>query len=203
VTIRNYGPVLLPIVPPDAAHVKVYAADGSDKQLTLTTPVAVDGSGRISWAADDGGNPPLRAHMRVTDSSGGVELVHVRIDAVTPAGSGPVQRAEREQGVGGTPTAVAGAGAGTAPSGLAVTGTDLDGQVNITTGSAPAAGALFTVSFSQRYDSVPRVVLEAQNAATAALQEYVTSATAAGFTVSSANAPGAATPLSFAYHAEE
>lgn len=201
-TVRNYGPTLLGTVPAAASDVEVYESDGVTP-LTLTTAVAVDGSGHITWAADDGGAPPLHAIMKVTGPAGEVETISVTLPAGTSSGEGYVTRTTREQGVGGAPTAVAGAGAGTTPTALSVVGTDLDGVIAITTDADAAAGNLVVVTFHQPYDSAPRVMIEPRNAASAAVEDYVTSATTTGFTLSSANAPAASTPLSFAYHVSE
>ena len=57
------------------------------------------------------------------------------------------------------PTLTAGTGAGASPT-LAVTGTDVNGQLTLTTGSSPAANATaLTLTFSTPYAAAPKSVL--------------------------------------------
>jgi hypothetical protein len=95
-------------------------------------------------------------------------------------------------GGGAAPTLTAGTGAGTAPT-LAVTGTDVAGEVSITAGSSPGATAtaIVTINFAVAYATVPYVVLGASNAnaghvAAAGIGWYVLSKTTAGFTIAAA-----------------
>lgn len=58
----------------------------------------------------------------------------------------------------GVPVIVAGAGLGTGPT-VSISGTDLAGEINVTSGTLPALGAnVFTVTFNQIYTSKPYVV---------------------------------------------
>jgi hypothetical protein len=61
-------------------------------------------------------------------------------------------------------------GAGTSPSGLTVTGTDMSGIVSLTTGSSPSVNSvLATITFNTAYTTAPIVVITPANAATASL----------------------------------
>ncbi len=74
-------------------------------------------------------------------------------------------------GSSGAPTIVAGSGAGTTPTGVSVTGTDLGGKVIITTGTSPSASApVVTITFNRPYGTAPSsVILTPANAAANAL----------------------------------
>ncbi|MCA1593037.1 MAG: hypothetical protein LC754_10385 [Acidobacteria bacterium] len=94
---------------------------------------------------------------------------------------------------GSTITAAAGAGAGTAPPAPVVTGaTDVRGAVTFGTGATPVAGVQATVTFAAAYPTAPVVVIIPANAATAALQPYVTGTSTTGFSVAFGVAPAAA-----------
>jgi hypothetical protein len=61
-------------------------------------------------------------------------------------------------------------GAGTSPSGLTVTGTDMSGIVSLTTGSTPSVNSvLATITYNTAYATAPIVVITPANAATASL----------------------------------
>lgn len=106
-----------------------------------------------------------------------------------------------------TVTAAAGANAGASPPAPVVTAgsTDTRGSLTFGTGASPAAGAEAVVTFSSAgvaYASAPVVVIAAKNAATAALQPYVSAISASSFTVSFGSAPAASqanTTYSIAY----
>lgn len=69
--------------------------------------------------------------------------------------------------IGGTaaPTIAAGTGAGTTPT-ISIAGTDLAGEITLTTGTTPATSAtVFTVTFNTAYGAAPRVVLWPSNSA--------------------------------------
>ncbi len=91
-----------------------------------------------------------------------------------------------------SPTAAAGANAGTGPPAPVVTAnsTDVAGSITFGTGTTPAAGAQVVVTFAQAFGAAPLgVVITPINNASAALQLNV-SATAVGtFTVGCNTAP--------------
>lgn len=65
------------------------------------------------------------------------------------------------------------------------------GSLTFGTGTAPSAGAQVNVTFGKTAPAVPTVIICPANAATAALQPYVSGVTANGFTISFAVAPAA------------
>lgn len=86
----------------------------------------------------------------------------------------------------------AGSAAGTTPPApSSVTCHDARGSFKFGTGTSPTAGAMATVTFGTAYAAAPIVVLVPGNAATAALQLYVTSVATTGFTVGCNVAPAA------------
>lgn len=100
----------------------------------------------------------------------------------------------REYGGGGpTPTAAAGANAGTTPPAPVVTSGDTDMRGNITfgTGATPAAGAMVVVTFANAWLNAPFVMVTPKNTATQALGLYVTGVSTTGFTLSCTTAPAA------------
>jgi hypothetical protein len=91
-------------------------------------------------------------------------------------------------------TATAGANAGGSPPAPVTTGVcAVRGTITFGTGTAPAAGAMVVFGFpgGRPCPTTPIVLLTPINAATAALQLYVTGAGTTGFTVSAGVAPAA------------
>lgn len=93
----------------------------------------------------------------------------------------------------GTPTAAAGANAGTSPPVpvVAANSSDARGSITCGTGATPAAGALVVVTFATPYAQVPFVQLTPTTVGSANLLEYVSSVSTTGFTVSLQAAPAA------------
>lgn len=109
-----------------------------------------------------------------------------------------------------TPSIEDGPGAGTAPT-VSIIGTDLAGQITVTTDSDPVAGAvLCSISFSSAYASAPYVqltpadddaaLLSFDSSSSVTKQVYVTS-TASGFTINtnSSSAPYGSTEFVWNY----
>lgn len=92
----------------------------------------------------------------------------------------------------GTPSAVAGTGAGTSPT-ISVVGNDSGFQVTLTTGTTPAANAtIFTLTYNAAYGNTTFPVFSANNAAAASLSgtgaPFVTSIGSASFVFKSNSA---------------
>lgn len=184
-TVRNYGPTAQAVVPAAAADVTVVHPDGTVP--TFSTPVTLDGSGNVSFAIDDGGNPPIHVIITVQNSAGGSK-------STARATLGPDGTA---------PTVTAQAGAGTAPSGAGATGHNDGGVVSITTGTATAAGDLVHVAFTDGRSAAPDSVnLTPANDASDAAGAEVRNVTAAGFDIYCHNAPAASTALAFEFDVE-
>jgi hypothetical protein len=95
--------------------------------------------------------------------------------------------AKHIKGNSGALSIAASTGAGTSPSGLTVTGTDMSGVVALTTGNSPSINAvLATITYNTAFSSAPVVVITPANAATASLaatQAVWVNITTAGFTI--------------------
>jgi hypothetical protein len=79
------------------------------------------------------------------------------------------------------------------------------GDLTITTGTSPTAGAMIVVTFPYALTGKPLPIVHAANAAAASCLPYVadTSISTTGLTISCATAPGAATALHFYYELEQ
>jgi hypothetical protein len=87
--------------------------------------------------------------------------------------------------------AAAGAGSSPPTPTLQSLASDAQGQVNMGTGTSPTSGSQATITFGTAFGSAPVIVLSPVNAATAALQPYVSSASASSFNIAFAVAPAA------------
>ncbi len=99
------------------------------------------------------------------------------------------------------PAIAANAGAGTSPT-VSVIGTDIAGQVSITTGTLPSvASAIVTLTFAAAFTANPYVVLwpAEANAAVLGFLPYVTSTTTT-FVINSATALGLAPTTNYKYN---
>jgi hypothetical protein len=184
VTVRNYGPTAQAVTPASTSEVQVTYMDGTVP--TFSTPVALDGSGNVSFAIDDGGTPPIRLLVKVVKPNGGSSST-ARVN-LGPDGTAP--------------TATTGAAAGTAPSAITVSGHDDDGTISLTTGTATAAGKVATVTFATAKAAPPDgIVISADNDVASAAGLQVRNVTAAGFEVWARTAPTASSALvcSYAY----
>lgn len=85
---------------------------------------------------------------------------------------------------------------------VTVDGTDVAGNVEITTGTGCAAGQVAEVLFGQAYEtqSEPQITLTPANAAAADIKYYIGTSTENSFTVSTTNAPIDSTVYKFYYH---
>jgi hypothetical protein len=108
--------------------------------------------------------------------------------------------AKHIKGNSGALSVAASTGAGTSPSAVSVTGTDMSGVVGLTTGTSPTVNAvLATITYNTAFSTAPVVVITPSNAATASLaatQAVWVNITTTGFTI---NTNGAAVGASTAY----
>lgn len=70
-------------------------------------------------------------------------------------------------------------------------GTDVRGAVLFGSGTSPSTGDQVSITFSNAYSNAPIVVIEPQNATTAALGLYASSVSTTGFNIAVQNAPSA------------
>lgn len=132
-----------------------------------------------------GGAFAVRAASGTGARSSGAELFYVDTFGHLVVGTGT--------GTPAAPTAAAGANAGTTPPAPVVSAASRDqrGSLTFGTGTAPAAGAQAVLTFANAYPAAPFVTITPLNAATAALQPYVSATAAGSFTVSFGVAPAA------------
>jgi hypothetical protein len=95
--------------------------------------------------------------------------------------------AKHIKGNSGVLSIAASTGAGTSPSAVSVTGTDMSGVVALTTGTSPSINAvLATITYNTAFSTAPVVVITPANAATASLaatQAVWVNITTTGFTI--------------------
>jgi hypothetical protein len=98
------------------------------------------------------------------------------------------------------PTVTAQDAAGTGAT-VTVSGNDIAGRIEVTTGDTPAADILAKLQFHATYGTgTPQVVLTAVGKGSAQAQPYVDDITGASFTVGAGSAPQANTKYTFTYH---
>jgi hypothetical protein len=111
------------------------------------------------------------------------------------------------KGSGSTPSIAGGAGAGTTPT-VSITGTDLAGEITVTTDTDPTVSAVFcTITFATAFGTAPYVVIYPSNDnaildLTKNLGGMYINSTTTTFTINtnSNTAPAASTQLKFHYH---
>lgn len=81
---------------------------------------------------------------------------------------------------------------------VAVSGSDIGGSININTGSNPPAGCFTTVTFTQRYNTTPRVNVTPIGQAAGSLGYYV-NRSATNFSVCASNSPPSNASFGFDY----
>jgi cytoskeletal protein CcmA (bactofilin family) len=143
-------------------------------QMTVQKSLSVNGSGTFSG--------PVSAPAISTSSlqlNGNLTLTkHIAAGGATPS------RTNGEAlGAGGT---------------TAVSGSDIAGNINVNTGGSPVAGCFATITFSQKYNSTPRVIVTPIGASAANLGYYITRSTST-FAVCAANNPPANANFGFDY----
>lgn len=107
---------------------------------------------------------------------------------------------KRLKGISPAPTIAAGTGAGTSPT-ISISGTDLAGEISLTTGTAPAANVtIATITFNGTFASTPFVIISPSSAAAADANVYVVRVSATQFQIAvTATALTAATAYKWTY----
>ncbi len=89
-------------------------------------------------------------------------------------------------------------GGGTA----SVSGSDTSGSIAMSTGNAPPAGCLMTLTFQRAFTNTPRIIVSPVGSSAAGLDYYVNRSTS-NFSICTANAPPAGATFGFDYWAIE
>lgn len=98
---------------------------------------------------------------------------------------------------GGTPGKSTGSAVGSGGT-SSVSGTDTAGTININTGGGPHAGCFITLSFTQRFGSVPHVVVTPIGSSAAGINYYL-NRSASGFSLCTTTAAPASRSFAFDY----
>lgn len=149
------------------------------------------------------GNTTLQGPLTVQNSinvngngSFGGTLTAAKLNIQDFQVTGDLQFARHLDAGGGTPSkSDGGLGSGGTSS---VSGTDTAGTVAINTGGAPPAGCMVNLTFAQRYNNTPHVVITPVGSAGASLNYYV-NRSSTGFSICTANNPPGGQSFAFDY----
>lgn len=111
--------------------------------------------------------------------------------------NGDLKLAKHIDAGGGTPGRSNGSALGSGGT-SSISGTDTAGTVNINTGGGSGTGCYTTVSFTQKFNSTPHVVITPVGSAAGALNYYI-NRDSNGFSICSASAAGGGKSFSFDY----
>lgn len=103
---------------------------------------------------------------------------------------------------GGIPNRTTGPAVGTDGT-TSVSGSDTAGTITLNTGANTTSGFLTTITFAQRFNRVPHVVITPVGSAAAGLNYYIVNRTNTGFTLATTNAPPINSNFSFDFIAIE
>lgn len=142
--------------------------DAADDQATCEIVNAGTGYG-LDVVNSDTGTTDSTLRVRNNGSGVAIEAISSATNAVAVDSQGIAQTFSLK-GAGSAPTLAGGVGAGTAPT-LNISGTDLGGRIDVTTGTGPAASAtVVTVNFDVTQGNAPSsIILSPANPAAAAL----------------------------------
>lgn len=111
--------------------------------------------------------------------------------------SGDLNLARHIDAGGGTPSRTNGSALGGGGT-TGISGTDTAGTVNVNTGSGPSPGCFATVSFTQRFNSTPHVVITPVGGGAANVRYYI-NRSSSGFSICTANSPPSGQSFAFDY----
>lgn len=147
---------------------------GIQGQLSVQQSLSVAGNGTFGGTV-----AASQLHVSSLQLNGDLNLTH----HLVAGGAAPGRAGGSALGAGGTSS---------------VSGSDTGGSVNVNTGGNPAAGCFVTVSFSQRYNATPHVLVTPVGSAAGALAYYVDRG-AGSFSICTASAPPAGSSFGFDY----
>lgn len=153
---------------------------------------------QLSGGATIQGQVSIQNSLSVTGSgSFGGSLTAASLNVQSFQINGDLQFTKHLDAGGGTPGSSGGSalgGGGTS----SVSGTDTAGTVAINTGGGPPAGCFVTVTFTQRYNGTPHVVVTPVGATAGSLDYYI-NRTGTNFSICSANAAPGGRSFAFDY----
>ena len=190
-----------------------YAYDGAQYQLGAAIATFVSGTPALNSVCQDlrfgtGATTAAFAWKAIMRCSGNFGIGNLTPTSLLSVGateqfqvdSAGMVKAVHQGGNSTVPAIAAAAGAGTSPT-VNVFGNDMDFTASITTGTAPASGNLFTVTFATAYASTPRCIAGPSNQAAAGLTAlFSASGSTSAATFGLANAPSASTNYQWYVH---
>ena len=160
---------------------------------TLSSNATGNYNTAIGYGADVSGNVTnsmALGNSATTNTANTIQLGNGSIAKVNTSGAIVTTNditAKHIKGNSGALSITASTGAGTSPSAVSVTGTDMSGVVSLTTGTSPSVNAvLATITYNTAFSTAPVVVITPANAATASLaatQAVWVNITTTGFTI--------------------
>jgi hypothetical protein len=177
------GPLELP-------GIKVAGASSFDQLQGRTLDIS--GNSNIQGQLAVGGGASIGGNLSVSGSLTAGQLTIQNLQV-----SGDLKIARHIDAGGGSPGLSRGnalGGGGTA----SVSGTDTAGTVNVNTGSGPGSGCFATLTFSQRFNDTPHVVITPVGGAAANVRYYV-NRSSSGFSVCTATSAPSGQSFAFDY----
>jgi cytoskeletal protein CcmA (bactofilin family) len=183
-TIRVGGALSLPGI--------TVSGSSSFENVTVSNSLAIAGDANIS------GNLSVQKSLTVSGGAsfgGAISASQLNIDRLTLNQDVLFNRHIKTGG--GVPGVSTGSAVGAGGTG-SINGSDVSGTVTINVGGSPSAGTLATISFVNKYESEPHVVVTPVGSAAGSLDWYI-SRDDNGFTINTNNAPAGSNSFSFDY----
>lgn len=157
-------------------------------------------SGGLNVAGDTTmqGNLAVQKNITVNGSASFGSLNVSQLSITTLGLKGDLNLNQHINAAGGTPGRTNGTALGGGGS-ASIGGSDTAGTISVNTGSSPPAGCFIAVSFAQKFNATPHVVISPSNSSAAGLEYYTTNRSSTGFSVCTASAPAATTSYTFDY----
>lgn len=134
----------------------------------------------------------------VTSLNGPVKANQLTVTNLILSGNATVMVPNHLNFTGVSPARVINAGVLGVGGSASVNGSDTTGSININTGSNPVAGCFVVITFSQKFSSMPHVIISPINSGAGMTQYYATRSTT-GFSVCTINAAPANQTFGFDY----
>jgi cytoskeletal protein CcmA (bactofilin family) len=144
------------------------------------------------------GNATVKGNLSVagtTTFSGNISAPQVTTNSLTI--NGTLNLTHHISFGGATPSHSRGTALGSGGT-ASVNGSDTAGSINVNTGGSPAAGCFISISFNQRFNGTPRVLVTPVGSAAGSLQYHV-NRSSTGFSVCTANTPQSGASFGFDY----
>ncbi|MFE2710613.1 right-handed parallel beta-helix repeat-containing protein [Streptomyces mirabilis] len=182
---------------------RVNGAAGSVRAFVWQTAGLKRWYARTNGTAEGGSNAGSDWELNAYDDTGNLLSTPIKVTRSNGQVAVNGTLAQNAHRISGASAATVAAAAQSASAAAASNGAnDSSGTINTTAVASPAAGTIATITYASAYTAVPKVTLTPRNAATVTAGLYATAEGTGGFSVATANAPGASASLSFSYHVE-